>query len=236
MNNFRRIFNLYTVQMGWAIALGLFVGGIINTFIPKTYVTKIMARKGHKKIINGVLMGFTMSVCSHGILAISIQLYKKGAAIPSLIAFLLASPWANLPFTIMLFAFFGTWGAIYIVTIAIIIALTTGYIFMFLDNKNLIEKNPNSMHLDKDFSIVKDIKDRLHQYNPSYKNIKQHIQDIKDGVITLSNMVLWWILLGIALASLAGAFIPAHAFQQYMGPSHGDVNYALTCYHTRSMR
>lgn len=170
MKDFRRVFNLYAIQMGWAIALGLIIGELIDAFVPKEYVTKIMAKKGHKQIINGVLTGFTMSVCSHGILAISIQLYKKGAAIPSLIAFLLASPWANLPFTIMLFAFFGMWGAIYIVIIAIIIALTTGYVFLFLDKHNLIEKNPNTLHLNKDFSIIK---------------------DIKEGTIKLSNMVLW---------------------------------------------
>ena len=48
-----------------------------------------------------------MSACSHGILAISMQLYKKGASIPSVITFLLASPWANFPVTILLFGFFG---------------------------------------------------------------------------------------------------------------------------------
>jgi uncharacterized membrane protein YraQ (UPF0718 family) len=48
-----------------------------------------------------------MSVCNHGILAIAMQLHKKGASTPAVIAFLLASPWANFPLTLMLIGFFG---------------------------------------------------------------------------------------------------------------------------------
>ena len=32
-------------------------------------------------------------------------------------------------------------------------------------------------------------------------------------------MVLWWIILGMLLASLAGAFIPVHFFHKFMGPT-----------------
>ncbi|MBU2251412.1 MAG: permease, partial [Candidatus Omnitrophica bacterium] len=32
-------------------------------------------------------------------------------------------------------------------------------------------------------------------------------------------MVLWWILIGTGLASLAGAYIPSTVFNNYMGPT-----------------
>jgi hypothetical protein len=32
-------------------------------------------------------------------------------------------------------------------------------------------------------------------------------------------MVLWWIILGIFIASLAGAYIPTHFFHRFMGPT-----------------
>ena len=73
-----------------------------------------------------------MSACSHGILAI--ELYKKGANTSSVIAFLLASPWANLPITFLLFGFFGP-KAIFIVVSALIIATTTGLIYQELERK-----------------------------------------------------------------------------------------------------
>ena len=35
----------------------------------------------------------------------------------------------------------------------------------------------------------------------------------------LTNMVLWWILIGMGLAALAGAYIPSNIFNEYMGPT-----------------
>jgi len=32
-------------------------------------------------------------------------------------------------------------------------------------------------------------------------------------------MVLWWIILGILIASIAGAYIPVHFFHRFMGPT-----------------
>ena len=32
-------------------------------------------------------------------------------------------------------------------------------------------------------------------------------------------MVLWWLLIGMIMASFARAFIPQHLFEQYMGPT-----------------
>ena len=39
------------------------------------------------------------------------------------------------------------------------------------------------------------------------------------GFISLANMVLWWILIGILAASIIGAYIPEHWFMEYMGPN-----------------
>jgi hypothetical protein len=35
----------------------------------------------------------------------------------------------------------------------------------------------------------------------------------------LMNMVLWWILIGMGLASLIAAYMPSHIFHHYMGPT-----------------
>ena len=104
---FRRIFLTYLRKIWWAIALGLLLGGIIDHYIPREYISKILSHKRPSTIFNSVLLGFLMSACSHGILALSIQLHKKGASNPAVVSFLLASPWANFAITLMLISFFG---------------------------------------------------------------------------------------------------------------------------------
>ena len=139
---FRISFFMYFKRIWWAILLGLFLGGVIDHYVPREYISKILARPKKRTIFYSVVLGFLMSACSHGILALSIELHKKGASNPAVVAFLLASPWANLVLTIMLIAFFG-WKAFYIIFSAILIAIVTGLIFQMLERKNLIEKNEN---------------------------------------------------------------------------------------------
>ena len=215
---FRMSLLMYFHRIWWAILLGLVLGGVINHFIPRKYVSYILARRQKRTILYSVILGFFMSACSHGILALSIQLHKKGASNPAVIAFLLASPWANLPLTIMLIAFFGI-KALYIIFSAIIIAIITGLIYQVLESKGLIETNKNSEDIKEEFSIGKDLKKRISSYKISPSQFRKDMKGVYDGTVSLANMVLWWILIGMGMASLASAYIPQAIFQNYMGPT-----------------
>ena len=209
---------VYFKAIWWAILLGLVLGGVMEYYIPKEYITHILSKPRKRTIFYSVILGFFMSVCSHGILALAIELHKKGASNPAVVAFLLASPWANLVLTILLVGFFGL-KALFIIISAIVIAIITGFIFQFLDKKNFIEKNKNIVQTEDDFSIIKDIKKRFSQRHWSLKQFRADIKGIFNGAITLSNMVLWWVLIGTGLAAIAGAYIPANIFSNYMGPT-----------------
>jgi len=215
---FRRHFLMYFKSIWWAVLLGLVLGGLIDYYVPKEYISKTLSRKSPVTIFNAVFLGFLMSTCSHGILALSMQIHKKGASNPAVVSFLLASPWANFTFTIMLIGFFGLKGLL-IIGAAIIIAFNTGIVFMFLEKKGLIESNVNTVQVANDFSIVKDLRKRIRDYKLSRENITIEFKGVWKGFMELSNMVLWWIMLGIIFASLAGAYIPAHFFHKFMGPT-----------------
>jgi uncharacterized membrane protein YraQ (UPF0718 family) len=215
---FRRVLFHYFKSIWWAVALGLFLGGLIDYYVPREYISKILSKRSPLTIFNAVFLGFLMSACSHGILALSIQLHKKGASNPAVVSFLLASPWANFAVTMMLLSLFGLKG-IFIILAAIIIALNTGFIFIFLEKKGLIEKNKNVVEVAKDYSIRDDFRSRARDYKFSVVSLKNDLSGVISGSIALSQMVLWWILLGILIASLAAAFIPVHFFHRFMGPT-----------------
>jgi len=212
----------YLTLIWWAILLGFLIGGIIDYFIPRKYIEKYLSRHKKRTVIYSIIFGFLMSACSHGILAIAIALYKKGASTSSVIAFLLASPWANLPITVLLFGFFGS-EAILIVISALIIALITGLIYQVLERKNLVECDKCTIGEDKplhtDFSIMADMKKRIKKYEFNKKsNIGAIIGTFK-GSWSLTKMVLWWLIIGMLMAAFARAYIPQDLFQQYMGPT-----------------
>jgi uncharacterized membrane protein YraQ (UPF0718 family)/YHS domain-containing protein len=215
---FRISLFMYLKTIWWAILLGFVLGGLIDYYIPREYISYVLAKPKKRTIFYSVILGFLMSACSHGILALSIQLHKKGASNPAVMAFLLASPWANMTLTIMLLGFFGL-RALFIIGSAIIIAVITGIIFQFLDKRRLIEKNDNTVAVDENFSIKKDLQQRLKNYKLSLNTVKSDLKGILEGAISLANMVLWWILIGIGIASFAGAYISTDIFQAYMGPN-----------------
>ncbi len=196
----------YLSIVWWAVLLGLLLGGIIDYFVPDGFIMRFLGRPRRITLLYAVVAGLLMSACSHGILAIAIQLYKKGASVPAVITFLLASPWSNLPITILLFSFFG-WQAFLIVGGAMLIALTTGAVFMLLDRLGWIEgSSPAADEEAVSWSNLLDF------------DAGKAARGIAAGSMSLANMVLWWILIGILAAALIGAFVPAHWFMEYLGP------------------
>ncbi|MFH1245397.1 MAG: permease, partial [Candidatus Omnitrophota bacterium] len=198
--------------------LGFLLGGVIDYYVPREYVAHFLSRPGKKTIFFSVLLGFFMSACSHGILALSIELHKKGAANAAVVAFLLASPWANFPLTIMLAGFFGLARALYIVLGALVIAVVTGLVFQLLERSGIVEKNI-SAQCREGFSAAADFKMRIRQYHFSLEQTIQGIKGVFSGAVSLADMVLWWLLIGMGLAALAAAYIPQSFFHHYMGPT-----------------
>lgn len=222
MLGFFNAFIDYLKLIWWAVLLGFFIGGIIDYFVPREYIEKYLSRHRKRTVLYSIIFGFLMSACSHGILAIAIELYKKGANTSSVVSFLLASPWANLPITVLLFGFFGT-KAIFIVLSALIIALITGLIYLELEKKGIVECAHCKMGEDRpvlnDFSILNDIKKRWNKFEFSSKNIFKAIKGTLLGSWSLTKMVMWWLIIGMLMAAFARAYIPQHYFMEYMGPT-----------------
>lgn len=200
------------------VLLGLAIGGVIDWLVPGEYISKLLAQRKKRTILYSVITGFFMSACSHGILAVAIQLHKKGASSPAVVAFLLASPWANLPLTILIIGFFGIRGLVFVLS-AIVIALISGFIFLILEKYGLVEANPNTAQVGEEFSIAGDARARICGVAFDTSFFRNAVRGILGGSIGLANMVLWWIFVGIIISSVVGAYVPTMWMERYMGAS-----------------
>lgn len=205
LSNLRDSYFDYLNLIWWAVLLGIFLGGLIEYFVPDGFVFKFLGPRRPLTLVYSVIAGFIMSACSHGILAIAIQLYKKGASIPATITFLMASPWANLPVTILLFGFFGLKAFLFIGG-AMLIALITGSVFMGLEKLGWIEKSLQKQNVESySWDRAKEFK-----YSKAWRGTLA-------GSVHLANMVLWWIIIGFLAAVLIRTYVPAHLFTEYLG-------------------
>lgn len=210
---------MYFQKVWWALLAGFVLSGVIEYYIPREYISHLLAKSQKRTILYSVVLGFFSQACCHGVMAIAIQLHKKGASTPAVISFILASPWANLSLTFMLIGFFGILKGSYIIFSALIVAVLTGFMYQFLESKNLVEKNRHSLVMQESFSIGRDFEQRRNKYRFSGSQLRQDFKGIYQGAMAMADMILWWILIGIGLASLAGAYIPSHIFHNYMGPT-----------------
>ena len=202
--------------------LGLVIGGVIDRFVPKEYIVKLLAGTKKRVVLRSTLLGFLASTCSHGCLALTIELYRKGASIPAVVSFLLASPWASMSLTLILLSLFGLKGFA-IIAGALAIACATGLIFQRLALHGLIESNPNTLVLEKRFSITRDLAGRWQRYPWTPQQLAMDVRGVVNGMIPLGRMVLGWIQLGLALSAIFGAFVPHGVFERFLGPSLGGL-------------
>lgn len=209
----------YLRLMAGPVMLGLVIGGIIDYYVPREYVSRWLARPGSGSLLRAVGLGFLASACSHGILALTVELYRKGASVSSAIAFLLASPWANLPVTILLFGFFG-WSALGIIVAALVVALVTGHAYQWLERRGWVESNPHQMTTSWDGSIWQDLRAgwRSRVRSPG-RFWREDVPGVVHGAAALADMVIWWVVVGAVLASAIGAYVPSSWMQRYMGAS-----------------
>lgn len=214
---FRHTFAEYVRMMAWPVVLGLLLGGLMDRFVPQEYISKYLSRPGKRTVFYAVGFGFLMSACSHGILALSMELHRKGASGPAVISFLLASPWANLPITVLLVGLFG-WRGLVIIASALVVATVTGLIFQQLHDKGLIERSRHLKDVDQNFSIRRDVARRFQNYRFSFSGLAGDLRAVAKGGFALADMIIGWILIGILLASLASAVVPHHVFG-WFGPT-----------------
>ena len=201
----------YLKLLAIPLILGFLLGGSIDYFVPQGFIYRYLGRTGKPSLFYALAGGFLMSSCSHGILAIAIQIYRKGASIPAVITFLLASPWANFPVTILLISFFGWKGILFIVT-AGFIAIVTGFIFEILERGGYVEKND-----------VAGLEEGYEWERAKNFSLRESVPGVLRGSLNLSNMVLWWLIVGLIMAVLIDVYVPGEFFMQYLGPDAGGL-------------
>ena len=209
---------MYLRKAGWALLLGLLLGGVVERYIPKEYITLWLTGRHRRTILASAGLGFLASSCSHGCLALSMELYRKGASVPAVITFLLASPWASLSLTLLILSLMG-WKGLVIVLLALVVAAVTGFVFQRLEQKGLVDRNPHTVSVREGFSIGRDLGERFRRKRWTPGALAADLRAILRGAWGLGRMVVFWVALGFTLSALFGVVLPAHWWGRYLGPS-----------------
>lgn len=192
----------------------IFVGFLAK--IPQSFVLSILGKGGSiSGLGRATVAGVLMDLCSHGILMVAMQLYRKGASLGQVMAFLVASPWNSLSLTLILIALIGWQWTLTFIALSMVLAFTTGYLFDLLSRKGQLPENPFAAELDESFEFWPEAKRQWGELTVG----KAWWISVWEEAISGSKMVVRWLLFGVLLAAVIRGFMNLDDFQQYFGPS-----------------
>jgi uncharacterized membrane protein YraQ (UPF0718 family) len=209
-------------RMSWGLAIGIIFVGLIEK-APQSLIKKLMGKGGtFSGLVRATLAGVLLDLCSHGILLVGMQLYKKGLSLGQTMAFLIASPWNSISLTLVLWALVGFKWMISFLLLSLVIAIVSGMIFNSLTKRGILPENPHA----KDDEVKDHWKSELKAV--FFENLKaKNIWMIPKNGLLGSKMILRWIFLGVVIAALIRTFVSPDQFQTLFGPSLAGLGLTL---------
>jgi uncharacterized membrane protein YraQ (UPF0718 family) len=206
------IFTLFN-QMWWGMAVGILFVGILGR-LPRELVMGMLGRDGGiTSLFRATLAGVFLDLCSHGILAVGMKLYERGASAGQVMAFLLASPWNSFSLTLILIGLIGVGWTLLFILLSLVIGIITGAIFDLLVRRGQLPANPWKAALGEAQPVGvmwREFRKTI-TFSPGGT-----LQLLREGVAG-SRVVIRWTLFGLVLAGLIRALVPEDAFATWFG-------------------
>ncbi len=208
------IFELFN-QMWWGIVLGIIFVGMLAR-VPRDLVMGILGRNaGLGGLLRATSAGVLLDLCSHGILAVGMKLYERGASIGQVMAFLLASPWNSFSLTLILFGLIGVSWTLMFILLSFVIGIITGLIFDALVTRKILPDNPHRELLGEERPLGPMWAEFRRSLSYSWGGMGRLLKDGVEG----SRVVIRWTFFGLLLASLIRATVPEDIFSTWFGAS-----------------
>ena len=216
MPHFAHVFLHYLYEILPALAIGFLISGLVHELIPEDKVLKYLGTGGVAPVFYSTLIGTLLPVCCWGSLPIAVSLYKKGAKLGPVLAFLVATPGTSISALLVAYSVLGIKFAVYIFFAVIIMGITIGLIGNRIRHvpKNRPEKivcphceaSPEHIHTHK-----KKLKDKI-------------ISALKYAYIELPKEIGLELIIGILLAAGVATFVPiGNLIKTYLGGWIGYV-------------
>ena len=132
LSTFTTIFLGIFIEAAPFLLLGTLASGLVEVFVRREEMLRLMPRRVLPATMVGALMGFAFPVCECGVVPLTRRLFRKGLPISAGITFLLAAPIIN-PIVIVSTAAAYGWGTMLVARIGlgVLVAVGVGVIFAF---------------------------------------------------------------------------------------------------------
>lgn len=187
------------------VVLGFIIAGILKFYVPQNILQKHLGANTSSALVKSVGIGSILPLCSCGTIPLGIGLYRSGAAIGNILAFMTSTPILSPVLVALALSFLGVKLTVTFVLTAILGAYAIGFV------GNRVLKNANQGQAD---SCEK-------QYNKSTIEKEQPksklSQTLKWSFFDLGADVSVDVTIGLSIAALLLTFLPMEWISSWLG-------------------
>ena len=198
------------------VLFGILVGGMLRIFLSPGTVTKHLGRGRFSSVFKASILGIPIPLCSCGVLPAAASLKKQGASNGATTAFLISTPESGVDSVALTYALLDPVMTIARPTAAFASAAAAGI------SENLLAEQDKNKRAIPDLSCTVDACcDGLDCLPDEHRNHHSMSEKLKAGFTyalnDLWNDIAVWFLLGLLLAGLITALVPADLITRHLG-------------------
>lgn len=205
------LWNVMAMMAPWLL-VGFFLAGVLSIFLPREWVVKAMGQsKGLRGVLNAVLIGVPLPICSCGVLPLTTGLRKAGAGKGAVAGFLISTPQTGIDSILATYSLMGAPFAIARPLAAFATGLIGGTVVNAL-TRNQAEEAPLRTAVKKECSCC-----HCHQHaaEPPKSNIL--IRILRAGYGELLGEIARPLAFGLLISAVVTAYVPANFFATTFG-------------------
>jgi uncharacterized protein len=188
------------------VVLGFIIAGILKFYVPQNVLQKHLGRKSSSALIKSVGIGSILPLCSCGTIPLGIGLYRSGAAVGNILAFMTSTPILSPVLVALSLSFLGVKLTVTFISVAIIGSFFIGFIGNRLLTNANISKSENSC--EKEYN-----RNNLISHQPKSKLS----QTLKWSFFDLGASVSVDVTIGLGIAALLLTFLPMEWISSWLG-------------------
>lgn len=202
----------------WVI-LSLVVGGLVHEFLPSSRFRNLLNRKGHGAMLGAILFGAVLPICSCGVIPLAISLYRSGVRLGPVMAFAAATPIINPAAVILSLALLGPKITVAYVTLGLVLPFLLGLIADRWGEPLTVTSTADTPGCCSDSGGC----DSAVSSAPQSHLQPRIAAGLRWGFTDLGPTIAFYMTIGVLLAGLIAAFLPASWVDSYLRESSGTA-------------
>lgn len=228
MQTFLDILSAFWATLGemapWLI-FGFVAAGVLSVFFSTTFIERHLGGRGFWPVFKASVLGVPLPICSCGVIPVSASLYRHGASKGATSSFLLSTPQTGVDSIFATYALMGPVFAVVRPVIALLNGVFGGLLIDAVDRpggdgtprpatETVAKTNEGCCSSGTQTDVAPS---GCSSSNASAKPAPKWRRVLRYGLITLPADIAGSLLLGLFIAALLTALVPADALAPYLG-------------------